>query len=66
MQLANDRYAAGVSSYLDVLNAERSLFTAELSLTAAERAGLVGVISLYRALGGGWPIAGYKLEGAGK
>jgi multidrug efflux system outer membrane protein len=66
LQLANDRYAAGVSSYLDVLNAERSLFTAELSLTAAERAGLVGVISLYRALGGGWPIAGYKLEGAGK
>ena len=62
LQLANDRYAAGVSSYLDVLNAERSLFTAELSLTAAERQGLVGVITLYRALGGGWPVAGYKLE----
>ncbi|HZS57864.1 MAG TPA: efflux transporter outer membrane subunit [Gemmatimonadaceae bacterium] len=66
LQLANDRYAAGVSSYLDVLNAERSLFTAELSLTAAERQGLVGVITLYRALGGGWPVAGYKLEGNGK
>lgn len=63
LQLANDRYAAGVSSYLDVLNAERSLFTAEVSLTAAERQGLVGVITLYRALGGGWPVAGYKLEG---
>jgi multidrug efflux system outer membrane protein len=63
LQLANDRYAAGVSSYLDVLNAERSLFTAELSLTAAERQGLVGVITLYRALGGGWPVAGYKVEG---
>jgi len=66
LQLANDRYAAGVSSYLDVLNAERSLFTAELSLTAAERQGLVGVVTLYRALGGGWPVAGYKLEGQGK
>jgi multidrug efflux system outer membrane protein len=66
LQLANDRYAAGVSSYLDVLNAERSLFTAELSLTAAERQGLVGIITLYRALGGGWPVAGYKLEGGGK
>ncbi len=60
LQLANDRYAAGVSSYLDVLNAERSLFTAELSLTAAERQELVGVVSLYRALGGGWPVPGYK------
>jgi multidrug efflux system outer membrane protein len=66
LQLANDRYAAGVSSYLDVLNAERSLFTAEVSLTAAERQGLVGVIALYRALGGGWPVKGYHLEGAGK
>jgi len=66
LQLANDRYAAGVSSYLDVLNAERSLFTAELSLTAAERQGLVGIVTLYRALGGGWPVPGYKLEGAGK
>jgi len=65
LQLANDRYAAGVSSYLDVLNAERSLFTAELSLTAAERQGLVGIITLYQALGGAWPVAGYKLE-AGK
>jgi outer membrane protein TolC len=46
-----------------VLNAERSLFTAEVSLTSAERQGLVGVITLYRALGGGWPVAGYKLEG---
>jgi outer membrane protein, multidrug efflux system len=63
LQLANDRYAAGVSSYLDVLNAERSLFTAEVSLTSAERQGLVGVVTLYRALGGGWPVAGYKLEG---
>jgi outer membrane protein, multidrug efflux system len=66
LQLANDRYAAGVSSYLDVLNAERSLFTAELSLTAAERQGLVGIVTLYRALGGGWPVPGYKVESAGK
>jgi outer membrane protein, multidrug efflux system len=65
LQLANDRYAAGVSSYLDVLSAEQSLFTAELSLTAAERQGLVGVVTLYRALGGGWPVPGYRLE-AGK
>jgi outer membrane protein, multidrug efflux system len=63
LQLANDRYAAGVSSYLDVLNAERSLFTAELSLTAAERQGLVGIVTLYRALGGGWPVPTYHLEG---
>jgi outer membrane protein, multidrug efflux system len=64
LQLANDRYSAGVSSYLDVLSAEQALFTAELSLTAAERQGLVGVVTLYRALGGGWPVAGYHLEGS--
>jgi outer membrane protein, multidrug efflux system len=63
LQLANDRYSAGVSSYLDVLTAENNLFTAQLSLTAAERQGLVGVVTLYRALGGGWPVAGYRLEG---
>jgi outer membrane protein, multidrug efflux system len=52
-QLSKDRYNAGYSAYLDVL-------TAELSLTQAEYSSLVGVVSLYQSLGGGWPVPGYQ------
>jgi multidrug efflux system outer membrane protein len=37
------------------LTAQRSLFTAEQSLVAAEFQALAGVVSLYQSLGGGWP-----------
>jgi multidrug efflux system outer membrane protein len=64
-QLSLDRYNAGYSAYLDVLTAERSLFAAEQSLVAAQGNALVGVIDLYQALGGGWPLPGKK-EAGGK
>ena len=57
LQLADMRYRNGVSSYLDVLDAQRGLFGAELALTAAERDQLVGAVQLYRAVGAGWPTA---------
>ncbi len=57
LELANMRYQTGVSSYLDVLDAQRGLFTAELSLTQAERDQLVAAVQLYRAVGAGWPAA---------
>jgi len=44
-----------VSSYLDVLDAQRGLFGAELGLTQAERDQLVAAVQLYRAVGAGWP-----------
>ncbi|PYP31465.1 MAG: transporter [Gemmatimonadetes bacterium] len=55
LELANMRYQNGVSSYLDVLDAQRGLFSAELSLTQAERDQLVAAVQLYKAVGAGWP-----------
>ena len=52
--LANRRYQNGVSSYLEVLDAERNLFTSELALTQAQRLELVSGVQLYKALGGAW------------
>ncbi|MEO7099525.1 MAG: efflux transporter outer membrane subunit [Luteolibacter sp.] len=52
--VANDRFQGGASSYLEVLDAERSLFTAELELADARRDRLLSVVQAYRALGGGW------------
>jgi multidrug efflux system outer membrane protein len=54
--LANLRYTNGVSSYLDVLDAERQLFSAETELTQTTRDQLLAVVQVYKALGGGWDI----------
>ncbi|HQR53722.1 MAG TPA: efflux transporter outer membrane subunit [Burkholderiales bacterium] len=51
---ADKRYLHGVSSYLDVLDAQRELFNAQLALTRTQLGELVAVVQLYRALGGGW------------
>lgn len=53
-ELANRRYEGGRSDYLDVLDAERAQFSAELQLAQTELAELVSLVRLYRALGGGW------------
>jgi multidrug efflux system outer membrane protein len=51
------RYRAGVVSYLEVLDAERQLFQAELELARARLDQVLGYVELYRALGGGWSDA---------
>lgn len=51
---ARARYEEGFSSYLEVLDAERSLFSAELRQTQNQADSFVQVIALYKALGGGW------------
>ena len=43
-----------MDSYLSVLDAERDLFDAELTLSRVERDRRIAVVRLYRALGGGW------------
>lgn len=53
-QLAQRRYENGVSSYLEVLDAQRGLFTAQLTLVQQERQYLGATVRLYKALGGGW------------
>ena len=52
--LSRARYDGGVTSYLEVLDTERSLFEAELSESQTLRLYLNSIIELYKALGGGW------------
>jgi len=47
-------YEGGVSSYLQVLDADRNLFDAEVAMAQLQREELLAVVRLYRALGGGW------------
>lgn len=54
--LSRDRYDNGYSDYLDVLDTERSLFSASLALTAARGDALRSLTDLYRALGGDWLV----------
>ena len=53
-KLSRARYDGGASSYLEVLDAERSLFDAELTESQTLRLYINAVIELYKALGGGW------------
>jgi multidrug efflux system outer membrane protein len=53
-RLAYLRYNGGVSTLLDALDADRELFTAELSLAQARRDELLTVVAVYKSLGGGW------------
>ncbi|HXD07335.1 MAG TPA: efflux transporter outer membrane subunit [Burkholderiaceae bacterium] len=53
-RLARLRYDGGYTSYLEVLDSERSLFNAELQLAQSQAAALSRHIALYKALGGGW------------
>lgn len=52
--LAQQRYTAGVSSYLEVLDVERGLFTSELALVQVQRQYLAATVQLYKAVGGSW------------
>ena len=55
-RLSTLRYRGGVASYLEVLDAETKLFSAELDLARARRQELLAVVQLYKALGGGWQM----------
>ena len=57
LELAELRYRGGVAAYLEVLDAQRSLFNAELEEVQAINDRLITLIRLYKALGGGWPSA---------
>ncbi|MBI4996215.1 MAG: efflux transporter outer membrane subunit [Rhodocyclales bacterium] len=52
-RIADARYEAGISSYLEVLDAQRESFTAQQSVVATRRALLATAAQLYKALGGG-------------
>lgn len=53
-RLAYLRYRGGVDTLLNALDADRDLFSAQLSLTQTRRNELLALVQLYKALGGGW------------
>lgn len=57
LRLAERRYANGVASYLELLDAQRSEFHAAQQLIDVKQRVLVNHVALYRALGGGWTPA---------
>jgi multidrug efflux system outer membrane protein len=57
VRLAGIRYLAGLSSYVEVLDAQQQLFPAENALAQARFSRLSNFVQLYKALGGGWNIA---------
>jgi multidrug efflux system outer membrane protein len=54
LMLSELRYSNGVASYLDLLDAQRTLFALEQSTVSVRLAQLLNQIELYKALGGGW------------
>ncbi|URN97430.1 efflux transporter outer membrane subunit [Leclercia adecarboxylata] len=54
LRIARNRYRNGYSSYLDVLDAQRTLFSVQTSVVQAKNNLLLAQIDLYKALGGGW------------
>ena len=56
VDLAMQRYTGGRASYFEVLDAEQSLFPSENALAQTQRDQLIAVVSLYKALGGGWNL----------
>lgn len=59
--LAALRYENGYTSYIEVLDSERSLFNAQLQLTQTQGQLYFASINLYKALGGGWVSEADKL-----
>lgn len=52
--MANELYTNGLVSFLNVLEAQRSLYSSENELAQSEAAMASNLVSLYKALGGGW------------
>ena len=55
-RLADLRYQGGATSYLEVLDSDSRLFSAELGLADAQLNELLALVQIYRSLGGGWEM----------
>ena len=53
-KLADLRYRNGASSYFDVLDAQRTLFTAQQATVQTQALQVQNLVTLYKVLGGGW------------
>ena len=54
LRLANQLYANGLTDFINVLDAERTLFEAEDALAQSDMTVSADVVALYKSLGGGW------------
>jgi len=55
---ASERYRRGLTTFLDVLTSQQALYSAQRSLSQSDANQLTDLISLYKALGGGWNLPG--------
>jgi len=58
LKLATERYRMGLTNFLDVLEAEKSLYSVQISRNQSKAKLLTSLVSLNKALGGGWKAAG--------
>jgi NodT family efflux transporter outer membrane factor (OMF) lipoprotein len=63
LDMANGLYSKGSVNFLDVLDAERSLYQSEDELAVSDQAVSLDLIALYKALGGGWETLTRKPAG---
>jgi multidrug efflux system outer membrane protein len=61
LELARLRYDEGYTSYIEVLDAERSLFEAEVAYTQTQSQVYVSLVGLYKAMGGGWVLEAERM-----
>lgn len=54
--LAQLQYINGIIDYLDVLDAQRGYFDAQIGVSNAIRDELIAMVNVYKALGGGWQM----------
>ncbi len=57
LDLANDRYAGGLATYLDVITAQQTLLTNQRLAAQIVGQQMLTTVFLVKALGGGWPEA---------
>ena len=64
LEVAEARYEGGLTSYMEVLDLQRSLFGSQLQATEALQLHHSSIVQLYMALGGGWSVEEEAVDGA--
>jgi NodT family efflux transporter outer membrane factor (OMF) lipoprotein len=64
--LATQRYNAGLTDFLSVLDAQRALYVVQDQLVQSDKTVSTNLVALYKALGGGWESTEPKVQAAEK
>jgi len=59
LRIAHNRYSNGYASYLEELDAQRTLYNADVGRLQLKTRILVASVDLYRVMGGGWSAPAY-------